>query len=468
MRGQRATNLRTVLSVAGALVTMLAITSALALVLATSAVQRMTSRVAGAVESVRAVEEAQVALLLHVRALGRGEPSDYADQVGDLLDQAGQHVASADQAAAHALAKSQVGAYLALAHGSEASPEQIRAQEVRAIDALDQLGDLDVAHARAARDRANRWNRFANIAGVVLGVSIVGVTTVLVLWLRRRVVRPLFALADTMKRFGEGQRTVRAAEQGPTELREMTQRFNEMADALAKQRDAQVAFLGGVAHDLRNPLGALKLAVDSIAPDEPLPPEPQLRRMLAIIHRQIGHLDRMVTDFLDITKIEAGKLELEVGEHDLRDIVAGAAELFTAAERERFAVTMPDHPVAVRCDATRIGQAITNLFSNALKYSPPNVPIELTVREHADDVTIAVTDHGVGIPREDLQRIFEPFRRGATRSTVPGTGLGLYNVRRIVHAHAGRIDVESVPAVGSTFRIHLPRQAAGEPVRATA
>ena len=102
-----------------------------------------------------------------------------------------------------------------------------------------------------------------------------------------------------------------------------------------------------------------------------------------------------------------------------------------------------------------IGQAITNLVSNTVKYSPPEEPIEIKIATAGEEVTIEVTDHGVGIPRDDHQRIFEPFRRGATRHNIPGTGLGLYNVQRIVQAHAGRIEVDSVPSVGSTFRVRL-------------
>jgi signal transduction histidine kinase len=121
---------------------------------------------------------------------------------------------------------------------------------------------------------------------------------------------------------------------------------------------------------------------------------------------------------------------------------------------------MPDAAVVVACDAGRIAQAVTNLVSNAIKYSPPEEPIDVVVSAMSESVCIEITDRGVGIPREELNRIFEPFRRGGSRSLVPGTGLGLYNVQRIVQAHAGRVEVDSVPSVGSTFRIVLQRTAA--------
>ena len=438
------------------MVTLLAATAALSLAVTTSVLQRMTADIAKSVESVRAIEEAEVTLLLHVRAAERGEKLEYADQIRDLLDEAGRAVTSTGEALLLAEAKHDVEAYFAASRQPSAQLPDVRVQETKAIDTLERLVDLDVASTRAAHQRAQRWDQIANVAAIVLGIAIVGITVALVLWLRRRVIRPLFSLAATMKRFGEGERGLRAKERGPTELREMTHRFNDMADSIAAQRQAQTTFLGGVAHDLRNPLSALKLAVDLIGPSEPLPPEPTLRRTLAVIARQIDNLDRMVGDFLDMAKIEAGELDLCVADHDMRTIVGGSLELFEPTAQSRLNIDMPTEPVIVACDAVRIGQAITNLISNAIKYSPPEEPINIAVRATTDEVTIEVTDHGVGIPRDDHERIFEPFRRGATRNKVPGTGLGLFNVQRIVQAHAGRIEVDSVPAVGSTFRIRLP------------
>jgi two-component system, OmpR family, sensor histidine kinase MtrB len=455
MSERRPATLRNVLSFAAVMVTLLAATSAISLVLATSVLQKMTSDIAASVESVRTIEEAEVALLLHVRAKDRGEQRESAVQVRQLLDEAAQYVTSGDEARALGEAKAEVNRYFELAAQPGAVPAEVATQEARAIDTLEKLGEIDVAHTRAAHARAIRWDRIANLAAIVLGFAIVVITAALVMWLRRRVIRPLFALADTMQRFGAGDRSLRAAEQGPTELREMTHRFNDMAESIAAQRQAQTAFLGGVAHDLRNPLSALKLAVELIGPNQPLPSEAQLRRTLGVISRQINHLERMVGDFLDMAKIEAGELELSIAEHDIRAIVGDSVELFAPMARSRFHVAMPDEPVVVACDAVRIGQAITNLVSNAIKYSPPDEPIDVKVARAGDEVTIDVIDRGVGISKAERERIFEPFRRGATRNTVPGTGLGLFNVQRIVQAHAGRIEIDSVPSVGSTFRVRL-------------
>jgi two-component system, OmpR family, sensor histidine kinase MtrB len=455
MPERRPANLRNVLSFAAVLVTLLAATAATSLVLATSVLQKMTADIAASVESVHAIEEAEVTLLLHVRAQSRGEQRESADQVRAWLDQAERYATSSTEARALDDVRVAVDRYFEVAAKPDAAPAELEQLEAKAIEALERLGEIDLASTRAAHERAIQWDRIANFAGLVLAFSIVVITALLVLWLRRRVIRPLFALAETMKRFGAGERELRAVEEGPTELRDMTHRFNDMAESIAAQRQAQTAFLGGVAHDLRNPLSALKLAVELLDPNQPLPSEAQLRRTIGIISRQINQLERMVGDFLDMAKIEAGELELSIADHDIRAIVGDSIELFEPTSRSRFHVAMPDVPIVVACDAVRIGQAITNLVSNAIKYSPPDEPIDIKVATAGDEVTIEVTDRGVGIPRADHERIFEPFRRGATRHNVPGTGLGLYNVQRIVQAHAGRIEVDSVPSVGSTFRVRL-------------
>jgi signal transduction histidine kinase len=261
-----------------------------------------------------------------------------------------------------------------------------------------------------------------------------------------------------MRRFGGGDLDARAEVRGPRELREMSARFNEMAQALADQRKSQLAFLGGVAHDMRNPLHVLKLALATVPPGRPLPSEPRLRTLFERLSRHIGRLERMSNDFVDMAKIESGKLELRLEDQDARALVQEVVELFegTAPEHE-LRVILPGEAVPVRCDPLRLEQVLTNLVSNAIKYSPGGGRIELGVERVDGEAVIRVTDHGVGIAASDQSRLFEPFRRaGLSQGTVPGAGLGLAVVRRIVDAHGGHIDVDSQPGRGSTFSVHLP------------
>lgn len=446
-------SLRKLLTVTTLIVAVLAGTAAAALVVATGTLRRMTDEATAAVESVRLVEEGEVDLLLYARAVDPAVKAKLATRLHATLGDASTHTADGGEEDALADARARVDDYLAAA--STGAPAT--GLDARAFAALDRLVGLIVAQARGARDAATSWTRVANIFGVILAGTIVAITAGIVLWLRRRVILPLFALAETVKRFGEGERTARAEARGPLELREMSQRFNEMADAIARQREAQSAFLGGIAHDLRTPLSALQLAADLLGPDQPLPPEPQLRHRFAIIRRQIGQLARMAGDFLDLARLEAGQLALQIGPHDVRAIVRDTTELFGHAERARFELAMADEPVVAACDPVRIGQVTANLISNAIKYAPANTTIRIAVARHEAEALLEVSDRGPGIPAHEQQQIFEPFRRRRHDEAIPGVGLGLYNVKRLVEAHRGRVELDSAPGRGTTFRVRLPR-----------
>ena len=120
-------------------------------------------------------------------------------------------------------------------------------------------------------------------------------------------------------------------------------------------------------------------------------------------------------------------------------------------------VHVPDFPLACRCDSARFSQVLNNLLSNAIKYSPNGGTVDVIARQDGDDIEVSVRDEGIGIEANDLESIFTPFKRTiATKSTIPGVGLGLSTSRRIVEAHGGALSVSSVPGRGSTFTIRLP------------
>lgn len=226
-----------------------------------------------------------------------------------------------------------------------------------------------------------------------------------------------------------------------------------MADGIARQREDQLAFVAGVAHELRNPLSALSTDVQALG----LAPSGQGRdRALARVGRQVDRLTRMLDDLLDAARIEAGYLELQPEELDLRREVQEVVRFYapTAPDRD-LVVEAPDEPVTVRGDPLRIGQVITNLVSNAIKFSPEGGPVEVSVGLRGDEAVLTVADTGVGIAPEELSEIFTSFRRSRP-DVASGAGLGLSVVRRIVAAHGGTIEVESEPGVGSTFRVRLP------------
>jgi signal transduction histidine kinase len=198
--------------------------------------------------------------------------------------------------------------------------------------------------------------------------------------------------------------------------------------------------------------------VGLIAPDQPLPPEPLIRRTIERVRRQLKKLERMVSDFMDMTKVEAGKLDLQIARHDLVPLVKDVVDLFDATEPERrIDVSFPSRPVWVEGDPLRMEQIISNLISNALKYSPSARTVEIGLRRVDGEACLWVRDHGIGISEDDQRRLFEPFQRaGLSKDSIPGAGLGLYVVQRLVRAHRGRLDVASRPGEGATFTVYLP------------
>jgi signal transduction histidine kinase len=153
---------------------------------------------------------------------------------------------------------------------------------------------------------------------------------------------------------------------------------------------------------------------------------------------------------------------------DVRGLARGAVDLFrSAATTHRLVLDVTDEPAMVSCDSLRIEQVLNNLISNAIKYSPSGSDVNVDVGVRDDEAVLSVRDEGVGIAPEDVPHIFEPFRRtGASRESVKGVGLGLYVTKRIVEAHGGRLEVDSMLGAGSTFRVFLPlsRVARHEPV----
>jgi signal transduction histidine kinase len=282
-----------------------------------------------------------------------------------------------------------------------------------------------------------------------------------VLFAVHRLLTQLTRLADTVRSRTRGDERARAPERGIGEVRAAAHAFNQMADHMQQESEQRCAFLAGVAHDMRNPLGALRMSTFHFRAGFPLPSEEMMRSTMAIVDRQVTRLERMVGDFLDAERIECGFLELKLAPHDLRALAEESVQLYTASSVSHdLMLRHPDDPVIVRCDGTRIEQVLNNLISNAIKYSPAGGPVRVAVARDEGYGSIEVTDRGIGIAEDDLEQVFQPFRRsGASRESIPGAGLGLWVSRRIVEAHGGSLEVSSELGVGSTFHVRLRLEA---------
>lgn len=447
------------------------------LVVATSQLHDAALLLGESVHSVRIAKRLEVNLLLHGRVSGlaaiAGEThapprAELERKLREELVQARRYVSGELEGQLVTAAARAVEQYLAAVQQAEAqglSPAEVmdrtRPQLERAFDQTQELVLVNADQSQAALAQVRRWDRLS-ILGVVgiaaaLGLGIFAALLLVHLQLNR----PLLWTRDAIARFGRGERQARVEEAGPVELREIARAFNDMAAALQQQREQQLTFLAGVAHDLRNPLSALGAAAGILSPNRPLPPPARIHNVGEVVGRQVKRLNAMIEDFLDATRIEAGRLELRLEVRDLRELARDAVELYGKAS-PRHELTLinecGEEPLFVHGDPVRLDQVLGNLLSNAIKYSPQGGRVEVRLTRDAQEVVVAVRDEGIGIAPEDLGRVFEPFRRtGASREAFQGVGLGLSVVRRIVEAHSGRIEVESTPGEGSVFRVHLPR-----------
>ncbi len=216
------------------------------------------------------------------------------------------------------------------------------------------------------------------------------------------------------------------------------------------------ALLSSVSHDLRTPLGVITGAV-SMALDTPSLSEAGRRELLQSAQEESQRLHRLVSNLLDITRLEAGSLELRKDWTPLEEVVGSALnrqELAAGAGRVRVQIP-PDLPL-VPMDGVLMEQVLLNLLDNALKYSPPGSPVDVKAWAGPRSLTLSVTDHGAGIAEGEAERIFEKLARGKESGGRPGAGLGLAICRGIVTAHGGRIQAANHPQGGAQFMVTLP------------
>lgn len=184
---------------------------------------------------------------------------------------------------------------------------------------------------------------------------------------------------------------------------------------------------------------------------------------LGRMERSLVRMQQLIDDLLDVSRIQAGKLAIRPEPCQLQPLCQQVIEELGATTARELLFDAPAEPIDVEVDVDRISQVLTNLLSNALKYSPPECPVTLNLRQERDEAIFAVRDQGSGIPDEELPHIFDRFYRvpgvEVKSGSAVGLGLGLYICREIVERHGGHIWAESTPGLGSTFSVSLPMAA---------
>jgi signal transduction histidine kinase len=231
----------------------------------------------------------------------------------------------------------------------------------------------------------------------------------------------------------------------------------DVQQALAVRRDN---FIATASHELRTPMTTLIGLAELLIERDPADSS-ERQRWYSMIHRESSRLCDIVSDMLDVTRIQSGKLQLEIRPVHLAEIVESVvAPLRESTDAHELIVEIPDDVPLVSADPKKLVQVLLNLVSNAIKYSPDGgqVRVEVSADPSSGQVAVSVSDQGMGIPEEGIAVLFEPFGRVRNEQTakIRGTGLGLYISKNLVEGMGGQISVESVVNHGSTFTLDLP------------
>ena len=302
----------------------------------------------------------------------------------------------------------------------------------------------------------NAWLTLMQRLGLAFLVGI-AVSGGLGWYLSRRITKPVLALADAADEVAAGHYDVELPPAGEDEIGDLTRRFGEMARRLRESEELERNFLMTVSHELRTPLTAIRGHVGALR--EGLAEDPELReRSLEVIAHESTRLERLVGDVLDLAKLDAHRFTVLHEEVDMRQLLEQVYEAFGEEARRRsidYRHELTASPVIVS-DGDRVLQIISNLLSNAFRWTPDGGRVDLGLSQANGLISVAVEDSGPGIAPEDRERIFRPFvsRDGG------GTGLGLAIARELAVALGGRIRLESEPGRGSRFELVLPARPA--------
>ncbi len=322
---------------------------------------------------------------------------------------------------------------------------------------------LEVRQNITAALESERRGQFLLLA--VAGFSSLLTSALLRPVLRNGLLQPLEGLSQALAAAepdaAEPER-IAVAEQ-PAELRPIANAFNALQRRLAASRDEQRTFIDGVAHELRTPLTLISGNAQRLerllaaAPEVAATPLLQAGRA---IHAEADRMTRLVRDLLDLARRDGDRLELQLLPLDAGAVLLATYERLDTLAAGRLVLRAPAAHADLRvcADPDRLGQCLTNLVENALKYAPAPTPVELAVERRDDTVVLHVRDHGPGVAPEEREGIFQLFSRGsaAPLATVSGSGIGLAMVRLLMERMGGTVQVADGPGGGADFQLLLP------------
>jgi signal transduction histidine kinase len=266
---------------------------------------------------------------------------------------------------------------------------------------------------------------------------------------------PVRRLVSAVRAFGAGDATRRVPVLRRDELGDLANAFNRMADRLVEEQTKRERFISAIAHDMANVMTPL-LASSELLRRKLGGAHEGSARLLQRIDQQARRANRLVSDLLDVSRVEAGRFSIQSSAHDLSAVIRQVVDEQRLATGRTLLLEAPEH-LELDGDPDRLAQVVTNLVSNAVKYSPPESEVRIVLTTQDGRAELRVSDRGLGLTTEQIAALFDPYSRVHADARVPGLGMGLFISRAIVLGHHGSIDVQSAgPGEGATFVVRLP------------
>jgi signal transduction histidine kinase len=322
------------------------------------------------------------------------------------------------------------------------------------LERLYQASDADLRQRQEALEALAERSRVLGVAALAAAILIgLGLGAFVVL----RVARPLHRLQRATQAVAAREFSEPLTVSGPSEIRDLTQAFNRMAEQLGEIDRLKDEFFTSISHDLRSPLAAIRWSADLLHTGSLGPLTTKQMSRTETIRSSSQRLLSLVSQIVELGRLRAGQVQLDLRQTDLRGVIVQAVdEVRSLAEHGelRLDVAVPEDLPVITADPERLHQVLVNLLANAVRFTPPGGRVSVSAELDTDTVTVRVVDTGVGIPADLLPKVFDPYEQ-AHRGRG-GSGVGLTVVRGLVEAHGGRVWVKSEEGRGSSFTFTLP------------
>jgi two-component system sensor histidine kinase BaeS len=377
------------------------------------------------------------------RLIDSSDPAD-VDRLGELLDLPALETTLAGEVSVHTTYSRRLGEEIAdVLYPVEGSNHQV-------------IGLIRLSHSVDTVEVLFSRQRYFG-AGILISGLLLGVLVGLLLALNME--RPLRQVTQAIVQLAGGQPRTLLAEQGPEEIRQLLRAVNNLVERLHSLEQARRQLLANLVHELGRPLGALRAAVQALL-DGAVEDQVLAKELLVSMVGEIGRLRGLVDTLAQLHDKMLGTLELDRRPVDLNEWFPPVLIPWREAARQKnlaWEVVIPPDLPPLEADGDRLAQALGNLLTNAIKYTPPDGAVSICAGVRDEEIWIQVSDTGPGISPAEQAKIFTSFYRGQISGRFPqGMGLGLTIAHDLIAAHQGRLDVESELGQGSRFTIWLP------------